>query len=133
MRCPIGLSPVALLGTDCDKIRAAHERGQMEEPIGCRVAKLTVLSARTQAPVTMRVLVVGLHIVETHPHWTKKRGAMVARGIYDTVPNRLFSIFVSNWSNDPIMLPKNMFVAQSKPASDTFWPKTCEVDEINMT
>lgn len=72
-------------------------------------------------------------MVGTHPHLMRRRVAMVARGVCETVPNRPFTTFIENWSNAPITLHKNMLVAQCTPASETFWPKYYERDGIDMT
>lgn len=58
---------------------------------------------------------------------------MVARGLYDAVPNRPFHILVANWSKKAMTLPKNMTIAQSTASPNTIWPTPAQGDSINMT
>lgn len=109
---PIRSSPVALLGMDQHESLVAHVSEQPEEPVGFEAAKMTVIPAATQATVVVRVPAARLYMVETHQHLMRRRVAMVARSVCKAVPNCLFTIFVANWSNSRITLPKNMLVAQ---------------------
>lgn len=95
---------------------------QEDASFGCESARPTVVLARTQAPVTVRASIAGLHMSETHLHLMQRRVAVNAQDVCETVPNRPLTIVVANRSNAPSLLPEKMLVAQCTPASDTFWP-----------
>lgn len=86
-----------------------------------------------QASLWVKVPAAALHIVEMHPHLLRKWLAMVARGVCEVEPSRLFRIFVAHWSNVSITLPVNMLVAQRTSITGTFWPQPYAEDETNMT
>lgn len=77
--------------------------------------------------------VAGLSMAETCPNLIQRRVAMVAQRVCKTVQSRPCNIVVTNWSNAPIKLSKNMLVALCTPASGTVWPSLNEGDVINVT
>lgn len=125
-------SPIVILGSNSDGIMVAYISDQMEEPVDFRAFEPMTITEWTQAPVKMKVSVAGLHMMETQPHLTTSSVNMIARGISETL-SRVFTVIVTNWSNTPFTVPKNMLVAQSTPASNIFERKTNESDGINMT
>lgn len=125
--------PFAISGTVRDETTVAYVRNQEKAPASCRTAKLSMIPAKTQESVTVKIPAAGLRIAEMYPHVLRGRLAMVVRGVREVVRKIPFTMLVANWSNVFITLPKNMLVAQCSILTDTFRPQPYEGDGINMT
>lgn len=118
----LGFHPIVIFSIDRDETMLEHVSNQTRFPVVCRVAKMIILPSRTPASVTMRVSVAALCMVNTISHLMQRRVEMVARGIYETSPNRPSTLFVANYSNNCSKLPRNILVPQCIQPKDTFWP-----------
>lgn len=130
---PIASRLVGILGSNRFETTFAYVRDQEEVPLGCKTARLSVISAKMQALVMVKVLAVGLEIVGTHSDLLQRRLTMVARVVCNVASNRAFTIWAAKWSIVSIMLSRKREASQCTALSDTFWPQFYDSGKIDVT
>lgn len=109
---PIESTEVAITGTKDEEYPVVQVGDAVERPVGCKVAKATVIPLMSQVPEMVRVLSSGLQIAEMHPHLMKRKLTMVAQGKCEANPNKHFDVLIANWSMWSVTSLKHMLVAQ---------------------
>lgn len=74
------------------------------------VPPMTQITARAQSEVS------GMRFLQSHPKLFHRNMTLMANGVMDILPNRPFSVTLSNFSDKTVTIPKNAVVALALPA-----------------
>ena len=81
-----------------------------------RLARRVTVPPMSQTQVEVQSDIGGLSFLQNHPKMVHKHLALMANGVMELYPKRSFRVLLSNFSDQPANLPKNMVVGLALPA-----------------